>query len=872
MQSDLRQNNRDRNQTSTEEGQSNSNVQQILPSLPVPPYRFPSRTSSAGPLWNRRRGVATSAFRRNIYRQNLYVEADSIVDITGRVRDCSADWYRNNQGTKQIFQLIQKFVYRIMVICSMHDSKAYIFLKILAQTHRLVPWLNRELNALMETQPHQVPYVLQMILDLIQRFNIRSPEFSEQMVPYTGTRTNHFQHEFYNYARSTYDMIGYDRHAMYSEHQAGTLQPVETYIVSSESSSSSSDDENDINVDASPINETGALNIGSNDSELIVVEDQAVSNVNNDATTGAVEPVASTSHRQSADINTSFPLIISSGESDANISPNDDVEIVNYVKPRKDRTPVIVNIESSDEDINKEEKQRSFEKKSKNCTIPSSNICSGPIDATFPAVVDLGDSSTDTDAKETNPVENTDTPLWQRNFESCFPRILDDAESSKKAGRSSRSKKHEITSSTKSRKRKSSPITSSDSDGSRSQIRSKFSQRCLGSSKVRKRSKARTSSGKRIATFETTSTSSDSSSVNEDDGGWFPKASKENEANSKSQSKSSLKGKGKGKGKSSQIKKKNRDEKNKRKERNYSNAKCRSKGYLQIKDSQTITNSSSSSNSDSEDRPLVQKKKHDATRQLLVNTTKENDNRSSSSDKSDFRLESDTESKRNRAPKNTTKNIFDSDTSLDNLPDFKTKWRNAEERLKNDQISDNDRHCGSRKIHTKKTKKHRILKCDNTSSDENASCRLSCTSRKSAKRVRSPVLKTDEDNEQGKRIGNTSNLKSAMKNDSNDSKSSSDSSIEVQVASNENARYSEDLRLRLNEKRTQSNKKGKSKKSKEHLSITENIVDKVVIPERIVITSTLSNEKCENISERTVVVHPSPSRDVIQYDYNEKHL
>ena len=141
-----------------------------------------------------------------------------------------------------------------MVVCSMHNSKAYIFLKISAQTHRLVPWLNRELNALMETQPHQVPYVLQMILDLIQRFNIRSPEFSEQMVPYTGTRTNHFQHEFYNYARSTYDMIGYDRHAMYSEHQAGTLQPVETYIVSSESSSSSSDNENDINVDASPIN------------------------------------------------------------------------------------------------------------------------------------------------------------------------------------------------------------------------------------------------------------------------------------------------------------------------------------------------------------------------------------------------------------------------------------------------------------------------------------------------------------------------------------------------------------------------------------------------------------------------------------------
>merc|ERR1712062_715830 len=148
-------------------------------------------------------------------------------------------------------------------------------------------------------------------------------------------------------------------------------------------------------------------------------------------------------------------------------------------------------------------------------------------------------------------------------------------------------------------------------------------------------------------------------------------------------------------------------------------------------------------------------------------------------------------------------------------------------------------------------------------------CRLSYKSRKSAKRVRSPVLKTDEDNEQGKRIDNTCDLKSAIKNDS---KSSSDSSVEVQLASNENARISEDLRIRLNEKRTQRIKKRKSKKSKEHLSITENTGDKVVIPERIVITSTLGNENCENISERSVVVHPSPSRDVNQYDYNEHHL
>ena len=135
-----------------------------------------------------------------------------------------------------------------------------------AQTHRLVPWLNRELNALMETQSHQVPYVLQLILDLIQRFNIQSPEFHEQIVPYTGTRTNHFQHEFYNFARSTYDMIGYDRHAMYS-----AVQPIETYVVSSESSSS---EDEDVHVDEhTSVENDGPTNNIENSEELVVVNE-----------------------------------------------------------------------------------------------------------------------------------------------------------------------------------------------------------------------------------------------------------------------------------------------------------------------------------------------------------------------------------------------------------------------------------------------------------------------------------------------------------------------------------------------------------------------------------------------------------------------
>ncbi len=169
-----------------------------------------TRTSSA-PLWNRRRGAATSEFRRDIYRRNLRVDPDSVSDLTGRYRECSPAWYRTNP----------------------------------AQTHRLVPWLNRELNALLENREHQSAHVTQTILTLIESVEIRSPEFHERMLPYLANRTEHFQHEFYHFARSVYDMIGYDRQATYSDH-VPTL--AHNPNVTTEVISSDSEDEDDIVV------------------------------------------------------------------------------------------------------------------------------------------------------------------------------------------------------------------------------------------------------------------------------------------------------------------------------------------------------------------------------------------------------------------------------------------------------------------------------------------------------------------------------------------------------------------------------------------------------------------------------------------------
>lgn len=188
-----------------------------LPSLSLPGT---STVFSHGPMWHRRRGRATSEFRHDVYERNLYVDGGSVVDVTGRFRECSPEWFRNNE----------------------------------ASTHRLVPWLNREMNVLLLSAMHQAPFVIQLILDALQRHDIRGPEFMELLQPYLGLRTEHFQHEFYHFARSVYDMVGFDRHSNYAlrqpdqrvqqqQQRAAEEEPVTMVI-----SSSSSDEDDDIVV------------------------------------------------------------------------------------------------------------------------------------------------------------------------------------------------------------------------------------------------------------------------------------------------------------------------------------------------------------------------------------------------------------------------------------------------------------------------------------------------------------------------------------------------------------------------------------------------------------------------------------------------
>lgn len=103
-------------------------------------------------------------------------------DVTGRYRDISPTYFRNYPSARQ----------------------------------RLVPWLNRELNALLYENTMLVMYLVDRIMDYLLRHHICSRSFRLFLSGYLGYKAEHFVHEFYNFMRSPFDMIGYDRHIIYT--------------------------------------------------------------------------------------------------------------------------------------------------------------------------------------------------------------------------------------------------------------------------------------------------------------------------------------------------------------------------------------------------------------------------------------------------------------------------------------------------------------------------------------------------------------------------------------------------------------------------------------------------------------------------------
>lgn len=96
-----------------------------------------------------------------------------------------------------------------------------------AQTFRLHPFILRDIGAIRSVELREGLAVrpqlfitdanlTTMIMQTVSRYNIRDLFIVNLLRPYIGNYTTHFIHELYNYARSPYDLIGYDRNVQYS--------------------------------------------------------------------------------------------------------------------------------------------------------------------------------------------------------------------------------------------------------------------------------------------------------------------------------------------------------------------------------------------------------------------------------------------------------------------------------------------------------------------------------------------------------------------------------------------------------------------------------------------------------------------------------
>ncbi|XP_069126617.1 serine-rich adhesin for platelets-like [Argopecten irradians] len=170
--------------------------------------------------WRRQRQASSSDFRRRIYTNNLRLV--EVSDPRMRTRDTTPSFFRSNP----------------------------------ACTHRLVPWLNRELNALLQGQQENVQFVLELIMGRIKDMAITSEDFYQSVYPYIGRYTRHFMQEFEHFARSPYNMAAYDQHAVYQPQTLAVESDSDTDSILSVGNDDNNDDDDDVIV-ISPSQDSG---------------------------------------------------------------------------------------------------------------------------------------------------------------------------------------------------------------------------------------------------------------------------------------------------------------------------------------------------------------------------------------------------------------------------------------------------------------------------------------------------------------------------------------------------------------------------------------------------------------------------------------
>ncbi|CRL03306.1 CLUMA_CG016369, isoform A [Clunio marinus] len=242
--------------------------------------------------------LTPAEWRRYIYDRNLY--ALPLPDLTGRHRECSAEFYRENP----------------------------------AQTHRLIPWLNRELVVLMPpNHTNAIPQILEEMREHLCLHDIQSRLTRDYFIRYLHDKTDHFIHEFYNFAISPYDIVGYDRSVDYSPRPAN----VTTVEISS---NESSDGEVQVIDEGSP---------GNSGTSVIRVTPENVTTEVVLETTGPQEDNCRINDMNSGEIAENVPpasseVVVESSDSEC--------QFVLALKPPHLRTPEQVSLDSaSDSDV-----------------------------------------------------------------------------------------------------------------------------------------------------------------------------------------------------------------------------------------------------------------------------------------------------------------------------------------------------------------------------------------------------------------------------------------------------------------------------------------------------------------------------------------
>ncbi|KAG8185709.1 hypothetical protein JTE90_003247, partial [Oedothorax gibbosus] len=244
-------------------------------------------------------------FRNRVYTHDLWV----MPAVGDRVRTVSPEFYRRNP----------------------------------ACTHRLLPWLNRELVALLQNQETQVTFVLELIMALIARYEITSQEFFIHIEPYLGDKCRHFIHELYNFAISPHNMEAYDRLSNYSGPTHNRIQEDDVIPIESENPDSRPTSSAPVDPTKFPLRRILIKKKSENQWETVPVQSSSSAGTSAFAES-ASNPGPSTSG------SSTFVDAQPTDSAAANSDNEEECQIVEVLKPKRERTPEIVDL-SSDEEV-----------------------------------------------------------------------------------------------------------------------------------------------------------------------------------------------------------------------------------------------------------------------------------------------------------------------------------------------------------------------------------------------------------------------------------------------------------------------------------------------------------------------------------------